>query len=116
MFGPAWSCAYGNHIYAEPSDPNLNFVMWKMPAQTHLLCPADEIADYYRELGYPVDTDRTVTHRFYDTPLINRVFYDDYITEMKALQIDMMELYSDLPASHLSRLRAAFPGRSDFSN
>src|SRR5207249_11402979 len=52
MFGPAWSCAYGHHIYADPADPLLNFSLWDMPAHMHLLCSRDEITHFYREHVY----------------------------------------------------------------
>jgi SAM-dependent methyltransferase len=118
MFGPAWSCAYGHHLYANPGDPLLNFSLWEMPAHMHLLCSHEEITRYYREHGYPEDVCKTVLHWFYKTPLINREFYEEYsrIMSTGVLQMDRMELmYNELPKDHLSRLRQLYPGRHDFS-
>jgi SAM-dependent methyltransferase len=119
MFGPAWSCAYGHHIYAKADDPLLNFSLWDMPAHMHLLCSRSEIERYYLEQGYPPETGMTVLHWYYETALINRVFYDEYMQIMSdddVFQIDFMHLmYNELPRGHLSALRKMHPGRRDFS-
>ena len=118
MFGPAWSCAYGHHIYADSSDPLLNFSLWDMPAHMHLLCSPDEIKRFYRDQGYPDTIGDTVLHWYYDTPIINREFYDEYIRIMsdQCFQIDKMHLmYNELPRGHLALLRKLHPGRNDFS-
>jgi len=119
MFGPAWSCAFGHHLYANPADKLLNFSLWQMPAHMHLLCSREEILSYYAEMRYPADTGHSVLHWFYETPIINRVFYDDYmkIFEQDRFQIDRMEImYNELPSAHVQRLRNAFPGKKDFSS
>jgi len=119
MFGPAWSCAYGHHFYANPDDDLMNFARWRMPAHMHLLCSREEILGYYSEMGYPPDARGAAIHWFYETPIINRVFYDDYmkIFEQDRFQIDRMEImYNELPRTHVQRLRSAFPGRKDFSS
>jgi SAM-dependent methyltransferase len=118
MFGPAWSCAYGHHIYADPADPLLNFSLWRMPAHMHLLSSHDEIKQFYRGLGYSESVGETVLHWFYDTPIINRLFYDDYVRVMSDdnIQIDKMHLmYNELPREHLLRLRRSYPDRIDFA-
>ncbi len=118
MFGPAWSCAYGHHLYANVDDALLNFALWNMPAHMHLLCSPAEIERYYAAQGYPEETGKTVLHWYYETPLINREFYDEYATIMAddCFQIDRMQLmYNELPKDHLSRLRERYPGRHDFS-
>jgi len=118
MFGPAWSCAYGHHIYADPADPLLNFSLWQMPAHMHLLCSRDEIRRFYRERGYPDGVGDTVLHWFYDAPIINRDFYEEYVRVMSddCFQIDKVHLmYNDLPREHLDRLSEVHPNHSDFS-
>jgi SAM-dependent methyltransferase len=118
MFGPAWSCAYGHHIYENPHDKLLNFSHWQMPAHMHLLCGHKEIINYYIEMGYPESAGYAAIYWFYEAPLINRVFYEDYmeIFEEDRFQIDRIEImYNDLPRDHIRRLRAAYPGRRDFS-
>src|SRR5262249_57666662 len=79
LFGPAWSCAYGHHLYADADDPNLNFSRWTLPAHMHLLCTGDEIRAWYRRQGYPDTVGDTVLHWFHETSIINRLFYDDYV-------------------------------------
>ncbi len=118
LFGPAWSCAYGHHLYVNDSDPNLNFSCWTLPAHMHLLCSAAEVTDFYRELGYSDATIQWVIDGMFKPTLINRQFYDVYGSLMNSanLQLDRMELmYNALPADHLRRLRAAYPGHVDFS-
>lgn len=118
LFGPAWSCPYGHHIYEDPDDPNFNFSMWQMPAHMHLLCSPEEIEAYYRDLGYKPGTQAIAHHWFHETPLISRAFYDEYVQIMAGdeFQIDRMELmYNDLPNAHLQLLRRMYPGRHDFS-
>jgi hypothetical protein len=119
MFGPAWSCAYGHHIYQDPRDPLLNFSLWQMPAHIHLLCSRQEIVDYYRDVGYPDEAGQAALHWFFEAPIINRVFYDDYLAifDEDRFQIDRMEImYNELPRDHLDRLKRAFPGRRNFTD
>ena len=119
VFGPAWSCAYGHHLYANPDDKLLAFTSWQLPAHMHLLCSHDEIVNYYVEMGYPESAGHVAIHWFYQTPLINRVFYDDYmkIFEEDRFQIDHMEImYNDLPRDHIVRLQKSYPGNRNFSN
>ncbi|HET9749669.1 MAG TPA: hypothetical protein VFS06_10250, partial [Casimicrobiaceae bacterium] len=55
---------------------------------------------------------------FHEVPLINRLFYDDYmrIFEEDRFQLDRAELmYNALPRSHLELLRSRYPARHDFS-
>lgn len=117
LFGPAWSSAYGHHLYADPGDPNLAFTSWSLPAHIHLLCDRDEIAAWYRRQGYGDGVVATVLQWFYDTPLINRLFYEDYVRAMaRHFQPVAAEImYNDLPPEHLATLRARFPGYVDFS-
>ncbi len=118
MFGPAWSSAYGHHLYADPDDPNLNFALWKLPAHMHLLCEPQEIRDWYRRQRYADDVATTVLHWFFEAPIINRVFYDDYVGLMaRHFQLVASEIMSnDLPRPHLATLRERYPDRVDFSS
>jgi hypothetical protein len=118
MYGPAWSSAYGHHLYAKAEDPNLSFVSWQLPAHMHLLCEPSEIRDWYGRRGYASTVGDTVLHWFYETPLINRVFYEDHLRFMgQAFQVVATEvMYNDLPAAHAAQLRERFPGYADFSS
>lgn len=118
MFGPVWSCAYGHHIYEKADDSLLNFSLWKMPAHMHLLSTQDEIVNFYLEQGYESETGTSALHWFYETSIINRLFYDDYLKVFSDahLQLDWQEsMYNLLPADHLQLLRKKYPGKSDFS-
>jgi SAM-dependent methyltransferase len=117
MFGPAWSCAYGHHIYAKADDPLLNFSLWQMPAHLHLLCSKDEIYDYYCN-ARDEESARAVLHWFYDTPIINRLFYQDYLSffEDGGLIVDsIVNMNNLLPVNHLLHLRNKFPNYKNFS-
>ncbi|HLX29230.1 MAG TPA: methyltransferase domain-containing protein [Casimicrobiaceae bacterium] len=118
MFGPAWSSAYGHHIYENASDELLNFSLWTMPAHIHLLCGRKEIVDYYLERGHTPHLAHGAVWWFYEAPHINRVFYDDYLAifEQDRFELARMEImYNLLPRDHVERLRAAYPGRRNFS-
>jgi SAM-dependent methyltransferase len=117
LFGPAWSSCYGHHIYASQGDKLLEFTQWEMPAHIHLLCNKEEIKAYYLDCGYSNAHVLSVFHWFYESPIINRLFYDEYARIFASnFQIDKMELmYNHLPADHLNRLRSKFPGLIDFS-
>lgn len=116
MFGPAWSCPYGHHLYANADDPNLNFVLWQMPAHMHLLSNEQDICDYYNGLGYASEVGKFVYDQFHGTDHINRVFYDDYVEQFRKFQVIRCEtMFNVLPIEHLKLLRSEFPGRQDFS-
>lgn len=116
LFGPAWSCAYGHHLYAGEDDPNLNFVRWQMPAHIHLLCSEREICDYYEGLGYERAVGEYVFNNFHSSDLINRLFYDDYVRAFHRFQVVRWEtMFNRLPAGHLAALRDKFPEANDFS-
>jgi len=118
LFGPAWSCACGHHLYIDADDPLLNFVQWKIPAHAHLLCDKDELRDWYRRAGYTDPVIDKVVHWFFEAPIINRVFYDDYVQLMaRFFQLVACEvMYQELPPEHLALLRQKFPSRLDFSS
>jgi len=116
FFGPAWSCAYGHHLYANPDDPNLNFTSWQLPAHMHLLCSPQEISDWYLQKGYSPEIAQSVQHWFFETNLINRLSYDAYLSAFQRhFRIAWMEgIYNTVPTAHLDRLRAKL-GPGDYS-
>lgn len=117
LFGPAWSSPYGHHCYAKPGDKLLDFCQWKVPAHIHLLCSRAEITDYFLANGYGVSDANTALHWYYESPLINRIFFDVYADIFpEFFQIDRVDyMRTELPADHLERLREQYPGRRDFS-
>jgi SAM-dependent methyltransferase len=118
MFGPSWSCAYGHHIYANPNIALLNFSLWQMPAHIHLLCSRDEIKTHYLKSGLSEKDVTSVYHWFFETDIINRVFFDDYMKTIQEanLQINEMEfMHNRLPLEHIKILRSKYPGYMDFS-
>lgn len=118
LFGPSWSCAYGHHIYAQHDDDLLNFSLWKMPSHIHLLCSREEIKEFYLENGYSESQCDIVLHWFYETPLINRVMYEDFIRffNLYFTLIACEVMYNDIDPMILSALRKKFPNYTDFSS
>lgn len=111
MFGPAWSSAYGHHIYHRGGDPLLDFSTWQLPAFLHLLCSPDQI-----RLFYGPDADAAL-HWFYEAPHINRVPYDDYTRLFfKHFQVQTIEhMTLEVPERILSALRRKYAPYADFS-
>lgn len=118
FFGPVWSAPFGHHCYARPGDRLLDFCQWSMPAHMHLLCSHAEIVEFFLANGYSPDDARLALHWFYETPLINRLFFDAYVDVLgEFFQFDRVELlHNALPAEHLARLREHYPGRRDFGS
>ena len=120
MFGPAWSCAYGHHIYEDPGDALLNFSLWQMPAHIHLLCSRQEIADHYRDAGLSREGSArgaSLVLRSSDHQAACSTTTHMAIFEEDRFQIDRMEImYNELPRDHLDRLKRAFPGRRNFTD
>ena len=117
LFGPAWSCSVGHHLYARPGDPLFDFCQWQLPSHIHLLCDMDEIAEFYMVNGASKDECATVRHWFFETDIINRRFFEDYLRLF--LQhfylVGSSVMYSEITPSILSLLRAKYKGYSDFS-
>ncbi|GJE55565.1 hypothetical protein EKPJFOCH_2059 [Methylobacterium thuringiense] len=117
MFGPAWSCAYGSHLFTNSDDPMLAFSHWQMPAFMHLLCSQREIRDFYNDRGYHPAVGNDVVEEVFFKKHINRVFYDHYIRLMSThFRIENSELMTvDVPSDLLQTLRKRYPGAVDFS-
>jgi len=118
FFGPAWSCAYGHHIYAKPCDPLLDFSCWQMPSHIHMLCSKDEIVSFYRNAGYPDDVCQNVLHWFFETPIINRLMYEEYIAIFyKWFLLAASEImYTHVDAGLHRLLKEKFNQYNDFSS
>ena len=118
FFGPAWSNAYGHHIYAEPGDKLLDFSSWKMPSHLHLLFTKEEIREFYINNGYTEAQCDCVLHWFYETQLINRILFEDYLKVFRLhftlLASDIM--YNNIDHSTLQKLKQKNPGYSDFTS
>jgi len=116
-FGPAWSCAVGHHIYANEEDELLNFCKFKIPSHIHLLCNEDEIKEYYLQKGYSSAICNEVIRWFYETPIINRLMYDDIIMAFKQhfYLIASNKMYFDVDSEILSALKKRYPMYYDFT-
>lgn len=116
-WGPAWSSAYGHHIYERAGDPLFDFSAWRMPAHLHLLCSPEDIMGFYEANGYGRSGGQSALHWFYEAPHINRVMFEDYAELLKPRFqfLFQQHLYTPLPATHLRCLKERFPTYSDFT-
>jgi hypothetical protein len=118
LFGPVWSGPYGHHLYVvNPSDPFLNFSLWRMPGWMHLLSTPTEIRHFYRKNGYSDDILEEICINIYQSDFINRLMYEDYvdITNRYFTIIRSQIIYNDCPPHIYELLRKKFPRYHDFS-
>jgi SAM-dependent methyltransferase len=117
VFGAAWSCHWGHHLYACPGNPLYDFCQWRMPSHIHLLSSLNEIFDFYRSKGATDSECATVKQWFYETNYINRLFYEDYIKLFHEHYyfIACETMYAEIDPSILSMLRKKYPKYKDFS-
>jgi SAM-dependent methyltransferase len=117
LFGPAWSCSVGHHFYARPGDPLFDFCQWQLPSHIHLLSDTDEIADFYKMNGASEAECATVQEWFFETEIINRRFFEDYLWLFLRhfYLVGSMVMYSEIDPSVLEMLRSKYKEYSDFS-
>lgn len=117
LFGPAWSCQWGHHFYANPGNPLFDFCMWRMPSHIHLLASVDEIFEYYLSKGATEAECVTVEEWFFKTDIINRVFFEDYIALFYKhfYYIASSTMYTNIDPAVLLMLREKYPPYQDFS-
>ena len=117
FFGPAWSCHVGHHLYAQASHPLFDFWQRGLPAHLHLRCSPEEITAWYREQGATDDEIKTVLQWFFETNIINRVFFDDYprLLNQHFQVVSTERIYAPIAESALDDLRRLYPGNDDFS-
>jgi hypothetical protein len=88
-----------------------------MPSHQHLLSTEEEITDYYLSKSYSEDECKNVLYDIYQSPIINRVMFDDYI-KLFAKHFYMVAseiMYNDVDSELLKLLRKTYPENSDFS-
>jgi SAM-dependent methyltransferase len=117
LFGPVWSSPYGHHLYASPGNPSFDFSQWQMPSHVHLLCTPEEITQYYRALGARKDECATVIHWLFETDIINRLFYEDYLALVWECfyYVASINMYSRIDSGLITILRSRFKKYKDFS-
>lgn len=117
LFGPAWSCHWGHHFYANAGHPLFDFCQWKLPSHIHLLASVEEIFEYYRSKGATDAECATVEEWFYKTNMINRVFFEDYIKLFHEhfYVLASSTMYSKIDPVVLALLREKYPPYQDFS-
>lgn len=117
LFGPSWSCHIGHHLYSDGDDPLYNFWLRGMPAHMHLLCSREEVRDWYLSQGASEEQAMEVQHWMFDTHIINRRFFDDYLA-LFSIYFQMVGseyMYASLDRKTLDLLRERFPERRDFT-
>jgi len=118
LFGPAWSCPYGHHLYIEGGDPLLDFSVWRLPAYIHLLCSDSEIARFVKDNGLTDDHADMYLKHFYESPIINRAMYEDYMRLFTDVfqMISSEIMYNTVPADILADLRVKYAPYRDFTS
>jgi SAM-dependent methyltransferase len=118
FFGPSWSCHVGHHLYAEAGNPLLDFWQRGLPAHLHLLCSRDEVSEWYEQQGATAEQISTVMHWMFDAPVINRRFFDEYLSLFPShfQMVGSEYMYTQINDEHLASLRKAHPGYVDFSS
>jgi SAM-dependent methyltransferase len=118
FFGPAWSCPYGHHLYLTGGEPLLDFSLWRLPAYIHLLCSENEIARFVTDNGLVDGYVDWYLKEFYETPIINRVMYDDYMRLFSEyFQVIASEVsYNEVPGNIVDELRTSYAPYRDFTS
>lgn len=116
-FGPCWSSCVGHHIYAKPGDPLLDFTQWKLPSHIHLLSSEPEIMSFYKKKGCSDIQCNEALYWFYKTPIINRIFFDEYLLLFNYFFyiIAIETMYMNIPQKLLDKLREIYYPYLDFS-
>ena len=117
LFGPAWSCHWGHHCYANPEEDLFNFCRWTMPSHMHLLSSAEEIKESYKSKGFNESECATIVEWCFETKNINRVFFEDYIELFYEhfYYVASIRMYADIDPVVLKLLREKYPKYKDFS-
>ena len=117
-FGPVWSSAYGHHLYADPSDPVVNFSFWQMPGWLHLLGSYTEIKQWFMSQGKTDYEAGEYIRYMFDLDQINRMMFEDYQSNFNQhfLPVTSYNLYTDCPPHIYQALRQRFPRYTDFSS
>jgi SAM-dependent methyltransferase len=121
LFGPIWSGYQGNHLYFWDNRKNdwEIFNQNPIPEWGHLIYSKDElrnlVIDKYTEENIDVIIDQT-----YDSKIINRLFYEDYINIINNSPFKIHEIrnwHSPVsPDASLQKvLEKKYPGKFNFS-
>jgi hypothetical protein len=88
-----------------------------MPSHIHLLASKDEMFDYYLSKGATESDCITVNEWFFETDIINRVFFEDYIKLFYEhfYYVASTMIYAEIDPSILSLLRKKYPEYKDYS-
>jgi len=113
--GPIWSSYCGHHAWVTNE---LNFNTELLPPWSHLLYSPEEMQAFLAEKFDEKIVDEAI-RQIYDSPRVNRLFYDDYLRDAENVGFSTcrLEPYStiEVPTDIEARLKARFGSRcSDF--
>jgi len=126
-FGPIWSTSYGHHMWVTHKGRLYTYWDIILPPFSHLLMPAAEIESLLIDRKYDRELSRIVGEYVTSSPEQNQLFFEDYEelvarSDFEAVFFkgydhpEMAAIYNaHVDAALLDRLKAAYPGRKNFS-
>ncbi len=118
-FGPIWSCSIGHHVYAfgdgleaRHHKPETN----PIPNYAHLLQTRTELHSSL-EASVPPNLLKAILDWTYESPNINRMFFEDYVRSFADSQFELLFLETDdehLDRTMLTALTNRYPGCQRF--
>jgi SAM-dependent methyltransferase len=119
MFQPIWSCVNGHHLWGikDKAGHEYNFASGIVPYWGHLLLTPPQLR---RDLLTKTDADCAddIVSAVYNSPNINRLFFEDYVDYMNASRFRLKKVTPMgqivVPEQVQAALEAAHPGRTCF--
>lgn len=79
-FGPIWSSSKGHHLWVKHKKEKYTFTENNpIPDYAHLLWSDNKLKDHLLRQGLEYDLAEMICYQVYRAPVINRLFYEDYI-------------------------------------
>lgn len=116
-FAPIWSSAAGHHLTGRPRELLRAAGLWPLEPWAHLLYSRRKMRELLSPKLGPEDL-RLVERWLYRRPTLNRLFYEDYVTDLHRTPFSIKRcagLAGQSPdAATLKALERKFPGRGHF--
>jgi SAM-dependent methyltransferase len=117
QFGPIWSCCNGNHVRLD------NEIDFSRPGFLdkfqHLLLSRSEMINHLKTKGIDRPRAEQAAFQIYNSHVLNRYTYDDYIYSFKNSGFSDIKIISsyeiDVPEDLLRELKVRHPNISNFS-
>lgn len=117
IFGPIWSSYAGSHFYIDD-----NFYFDKagpLPRWFHLLLNREKISAILKQSNFKEEVIDLLIWQVFDSPRVNRLFYEDYIDLMKRTLFEKHKVIGmwprTVPIITQTELEKKHPGKKEFS-